>query len=320
MRRERDEPAVARPPVFSGNYAPISFEADAPDLVVRGDMPKDLRGTLYRNGPNPQFAPASCTPFASRRAALPIATAGSEMAGRERRALRSWDHPLTTDPSFAGTDTGVSNTNIAWHDGRLMALEEAHLPFTLDPETLEAAAYRDFAGAMRGLPFTAHPLFPDPDGRPGDPEKARAQLHRWTFDLGGDSDAFEREQIDDLAAEFPRLDERFAGLRCRCGYVTARSGEILGAFDNLACLDLAAGKRTLYRTPEGDACSGPVFVPRSPGAAEGDGWLLATIYRGAENRSDLAVFDATALDAGPVAVAELSHRIPHCFHGNWLPA
>jgi carotenoid cleavage dioxygenase-like enzyme len=39
-------------PFFSGNYAPISFEADAFDLPLRGDLPKQLAGTLYRNGPN----------------------------------------------------------------------------------------------------------------------------------------------------------------------------------------------------------------------------------------------------------------------------
>ena len=44
-------------PFFSGNYAPISFEADAPDLLLRGELPRDLAGTLYRNGPNPQYAP-----------------------------------------------------------------------------------------------------------------------------------------------------------------------------------------------------------------------------------------------------------------------
>jgi Retinal pigment epithelial membrane protein len=44
-------------PYFSGNYTPISIEADAFDLPLRGELPKDLAGTLYRNGPNPQFAP-----------------------------------------------------------------------------------------------------------------------------------------------------------------------------------------------------------------------------------------------------------------------
>ena len=36
-------------PFFSGNYAPISFEADAPDLIVRGELPPD----------GPAAAPAS---------------------------------------------------------------------------------------------------------------------------------------------------------------------------------------------------------------------------------------------------------------------
>ena len=48
-------------------------------------------------------------------------------------------------------------------------------------------------------------------------------------------------------------------------------------------------------------------MPRAARRAEGDGYLLATVYRGAEHRSDLAVFDAAAVDTGPIAVAELSH-------------
>ena len=75
--------------------------------------------------------------------------------------------------------------------------------------------------------------------------------------------------------------------------------------------------RAVYRLPEGDAVSEPVFVPRGAGAGEGDGDLMATIFRGSENRSDLAPFDAAAPDAGPIALAELSHRAPDGFHGNW---
>jgi len=44
-------------PFLLGHLAPISFEADAADLPIWGEVPKDLGGTLYRNGPNPQFAP-----------------------------------------------------------------------------------------------------------------------------------------------------------------------------------------------------------------------------------------------------------------------
>ena len=37
------------------NLAPIPFECDAPFLKVSGELPRELNGTLYRNGPNPQF-------------------------------------------------------------------------------------------------------------------------------------------------------------------------------------------------------------------------------------------------------------------------
>ncbi len=37
------------------NLAPIPMECDAPNLKVVGELPRELNGTLYRNGPNPQF-------------------------------------------------------------------------------------------------------------------------------------------------------------------------------------------------------------------------------------------------------------------------
>jgi carotenoid cleavage dioxygenase-like enzyme len=44
-------------PFLSGYYAPLHTESDAAHLPITGELPAGLRGTLYRNGPNPQFAP-----------------------------------------------------------------------------------------------------------------------------------------------------------------------------------------------------------------------------------------------------------------------
>ena len=461
-------------PFFSGNFAPVSFEADAPDLPVRGELPKDLSGTLYRNGPNPQFAPRDPHHhwFIGDGMIHAFCVADGRVSYRNRwvrtpkweaehaahaSLFGAWGNPATTDPAVRGKDGGVANTNIVWHGGKLFALEEGHRPFALDPQTLASLGYWDFNGAFKGARFTAHPkidpetgemvffaysaggqfsaalaygvidksgtltrfdqfdapyasmvhdfmvtrnyvlfpvlpltgslqramagkpayawegdkrayvgvmrrdadvstvrwfecdpcyvfhpmnayedsgkiigdvmqyeaapLFPDPSGRPGDPAKAVAHLTRWTFDLTANTNSFQREPIDDLAAEFPRLDERYAGLNYRHGYFAASSdSRAPDAFDVLSHIDLRAGKRTTYRLPKGDAASEPIFVPRSASSPEGDGYLLATIYRGAEHRSDLAVFDAAALDRGPLALAELSHRVPFGFHGNWRPA
>jgi len=42
---------------LSGNFVPLLMECDAPDLPVRGAMPRELSGTLYRIGSNPQYPP-----------------------------------------------------------------------------------------------------------------------------------------------------------------------------------------------------------------------------------------------------------------------
>jgi carotenoid cleavage dioxygenase len=163
------------------------------------------------------------------------------------------------------------------------------------------------------------PLFPNADGSPGKP--ANARLSRWTFDLAGNSNAIKREYIDDLAGEFPRLDERRAGLPYRHGYFaggTKADGRVY--FDCIAHIDHKTGKKSVFELPRGDATAEPVFVPRSTDAAEGDGWLVTVIYRGAEDRSDFTVFDASDVAKGPVGIAQLPRRVPFGFHGNWRPA
>jgi len=60
--------------------------------------------------------------------------------------------------------------------------------------------------------------------------------------------------------------------------------------------------------------------PTLPDAEEGDGFVIAIVYRAAERRSDVLVLDAQNVEAAPLATIELPHRIPFGFHGNWLPA
>jgi carotenoid cleavage dioxygenase len=163
------------------------------------------------------------------------------------------------------------------------------------------------------------PLFPNVDGSAGLPASAR--LCRWTFDLSGNTNTITRTYIDDSAGEFPRLDERRAGLPYRHGYFAANSGNNTEVkFDAIAHIDFASGKKSQHMLPKGDAVGEPVFVPRSAEASEGDGFLVAVAYRAAENRSDVIVLDAQNVAAGPIAAATLPRRVPFGFHGNWVAA
>ncbi|MDE2466280.1 MAG: carotenoid oxygenase family protein [Alphaproteobacteria bacterium] len=454
-------------PYLSGNFAPLQGEDTFCDLPVTGALPRELVGRYLRNGPNPQFAPRDSnyhwfagdgmvhafTLGEGRASYLNrfVPTPKFELERAAGQALfGTFGNPLTSDPLAVGKDSGVANTNIVFHAGRLLALEEGHQPFELELGTLRAQGYRPYAGsfgrftahpkidpqtqellffgygtgtvpfsngmcfgvvdgrgelvrldgfeapyaamihdffvtrsyvvfpvlplvgslarAMRGqMPFAWEPqrngylgvmrrdgdisslrwlvmdpcyvfhpmnmweendtifvdvmeydhapLFPDAEGRMG--RDVPAFLSRWRLDL--ERAEVTRTPRDDLAGEFPRVDERRAGLSYRHGWYAARTtpdGKAL--FNALAHVDHARDERRLYHFSAGDVPGEPVFVPRTADAAEGDGFVLATVYRGESGRSDLAVFEATDLEQGPIALVHLPRRIPFGFHGQWV--
>ena len=173
------------------------------------------------------------------------------------------------------------------------------------------------------MKFDIAPLFPLPDGSPSSKDLPFARLTRWTFDLSGRGNTMKEEQLDDRSGEFPRFDERFCMSDYRHGWIVAgdvtdpKTGE--PRTDGLTHYDLKTGKSTSYNAGKDDRFGEPIFVPRSETAAEGDGWLLSVLYRGEDRRSDLAIFEATDLGRGPIALAHLSSRVPAGFHGNWRP-
>ncbi len=148
-------------------------------------------------------------------------------------------------------------------------------------------------------------------------------LHRWTIDL--ESGSLKDEALDDAPAEFGRVDPRVVGKRYADAWTLGSHGipRAAGEPMNNNCIfhyDMRSGGRRMFKLPEGDATGEPQFVPRSADAAEGDGFVLAIVYRGAENRSDLIVLDAQQIEAGPLATIQCPVRIPWGFHGNWRPA
>lgn len=465
LQTESSAPAV-------NNLGPIPMECDAPFLKIVGELPPELNGTLYRNGPNPQFNAPGAHWFVGDGMLHAFHLENGRASYRNRwvrtpkwqaehdagRALfGGFGQMLPGAPPSTTRDGGSANTNVVFHAGRLLALEEGHMPTEIEPGTLKTRGYYNYDGRIGG-PFTAHPkidpvtgemnffgynasgpftptisfgavssaglvtrferfeapyasmvhdfivtdrhllfpilpitgsmdramkgrppyawepdkgacvgvmkrggsasdirwfrgeacyvfhvmnawedgdriiadvmqfeeapLFTHPDGSPTDPAKSRARLCRWTFDLAGNTDSFSRQYMDELTGEFPRIDERRSGLTSNHGWYACANPDLpmFGALSGIVHVDGRGHRKGRYLLPGGDSISEPVFVERSAEAAEGDGWLLAVVWRARQNRSDLAVFNATDVDAGPVALVQLAHRVPDGFHGNWVGA
>jgi carotenoid cleavage dioxygenase-like enzyme len=138
-------------------------------------------------------------------------------------------------------------------------------------------------------------------------------LCRWTIDLAAGT--VREDVLDDRLAEFPRIDDRLAGLDARYGYAVTGNGSDSGAIHRY---DLHADAATSHLLGPGRTPGEAVFVPADD-APGGDGWLMAFVYDAVADRSDLIILDAGDLAAPPVAAIHLPRRVPAGFHGNWLP-
>ncbi len=160
---------------LKGYYEPLTAECTAPDLVIEGEIPTDLNGTFYRNGPNPQVPPKNDYHFFTGDGMVHAFTFNNGKVSHKNRwarterfrieqrtgeSLFSGMNPLDTPPEyldFVLTDKeGVANTSVLYHGNRLLLLEEGHLPFEMDPDTLDSHGAWSFYGKLNTT-MSAHP-------------------------------------------------------------------------------------------------------------------------------------------------------------------
>ncbi|MGH3560916.1 MAG: carotenoid oxygenase family protein, partial [Mycobacterium sp.] len=138
-----------------------------------------------------------------------------------------------------------------------------------------------------------------------------AALWRWTIDL--DTGIVEERQLDERGVEFPRIDDRLAGLPAR--YSVAVGTNTLVRYDLER--DTAEEHRFGVNGWRGTADEA-VFVPAGGRSDELAGWYLTYVYDPLRDGSDLVIIDASDFEGEPVARVRMPRRVPHGFHGNWL--
>lgn len=129
---------------LSGNYAPVTTETTATDLVVEGRLPGALSGHFVRNGPNPIVAPSGPYHWFGGDGMVHIVELD---AGKARSYRNRWirtpgvaaalgEAPPDGPVSSNGID--ISNTSTARLGDTLLSLTEGALPyrFAADGTTL----------------------------------------------------------------------------------------------------------------------------------------------------------------------------------------
>uniref|UniRef100_UPI000BBCE17C carotenoid oxygenase family protein n=1 Tax=Calothrix sp. NIES-2100 TaxID=1954172 RepID=UPI000BBCE17C len=151
---------------------------------------------------------------------------------------------------------------------------------------------------------------------PADPDANIPRLHQWRFNLR--TGTVSEQRLDDVAAEFPRVNENFLGLPTRYGYAGKMANSPLPLFEGVIKYELNSGKSQTHEFGQGRYGGEAVFAPRPGAITEDDGWLITFVHDEASDTSELVVVNAQDLTSQPVARVMIPQRVPYGFHGTWV--
>lgn len=155
--------------------APAEGYASTDMTLIRGELPADLKGVLYRNGPA-QFrygdqyldhwfdgdGMVHSIRFEDGRAVHSGQFVKTEKRIAEQAAQKFLAPGFGTlgDPSYpvsSADATNAANTSVLRVGDDLLALWEAGSAYRLDPVSLETLGPKTWRGDLKGMPFLAHP-------------------------------------------------------------------------------------------------------------------------------------------------------------------
>lgn len=118
------------------------------------------------------------------------------------------------------------------------------------------------------------------------------------------------------------VDERFQGSEHRFALTRRLAADGAGRLSGIGLLrhDLATGTTRQHTAEPGRTFGAPVFVPYSPTAPEGHGWVLASLRDGAQDREQVVIIDTADFTGPPVAAVELPGTGRHEASACWQVA
>ncbi|MFD5419098.1 carotenoid oxygenase family protein [Streptomyces sp. NPDC127069] len=183
------------------------------------------------------------------------------------------------------------------------AYEDTHGRIVLEGPTVDREGFQRSWNWWVGAP-----------GRGSEPN-TRSYNRRWAVDLT--TGRVDERVIDDLAIEFPTLNEDYLGVENRYQYAVSFPDQHGFGGYGVVKYDRATGGRRIHQAGDARLPSEAVFVPAAGATREDDGYLLTVISDLKQDASQLLVLDAAGLDT--IATVHLPRRVTAGIHGSWIP-
>ncbi len=123
------------------------------------------------------------------------------------------------------------------------------------------------------------------------------------------------------STEFPTLDPRLSGLKhaqvtCLAYDVDDRSSN--GHLNSVARLNIDSGDWQRYRYPDHELPEEHLFVAAPGSQPDTRGWVIGSFLDVRSKQTGLNVFNAEAINDGPIAQARLPYALPLGLHGKFV--
>jgi carotenoid cleavage dioxygenase-like enzyme len=166
-------------------------------------------------------------------------------------------------------------------------------------------------------------LFPDEMGVRKTHGDTQQSLRRWVIDPNANTAAIKETTLNDRDIQFPRPDDRLMTRKSRQSFaninLNSRDGRVEG-MDAVLRFDTESGTEDYYHFGAGASAGELVFAPRIGSTGEGDGYAMTIVHRANSPTSELAIFAAGDIAAGPIATVLIPYRVPAGFHCNFYAA
>jgi carotenoid cleavage dioxygenase-like enzyme len=200
-------------------------------------------------------------------------------------------------------------------------------------------AYEDDLGNINfDLPLSEENVFfwwPDANGNAPKPEEISAKLVRFTFDPQSDNLDLPKPQIiSDADCEFPRIDDRFSGLKHTHAFMGVMDPSlgtnfpaivpVMGGgtpiYNCVGHMDYETMQMEKYFPGPTHFVQESVFIQRKgTDVAQADGWIMFLVNNYSTMSSELHMLDTRNFKE-PVAIISLPIRLRGGLHGNWVDA
>ena len=147
-------------------------------------------------------------------------------------------------------------------------------------------------------------------------EDSTPRLHQWRFNLN--TGTISETKIDDVASDFPRVNENFLGRPTRYGYAGRMTRGKMPLFDGVIKYDLNTRNSQVHEFESGCYGGEAVFAPHPKEKDEDEGWLITFVRNSNKETSELVIIDAQNVTSEPVARVLIPQRVPYGFHAAWI--